>query len=168
LVVLDPKGTLGGWDLVPWDETAKEKLRAGEPIRTRVVSSSLSMDLDELWLDAMLEVYAAGDCTLYIDEIYSVVPPGSRPSTAMVGIWTRGREFNIGGWATSQRPSWCPLFVLSEADQYFMFRLTVDEDRKRMASFMGEEVRTPIVDKHGFYYSNAEADAPIYVKQLGG
>ena len=167
LVVLDPKGSLGGWGLDPWAPETREALLKGEPARLRI-SADIHDDPDSLWDEGMQAVYAAGNCTLYIDEIYAIVPPGQRPTQSLQAIWTRGREFNIGAWACSQRPTWCPLVVMSEAESYFMFRLTLLDDRRRMAAFMGEGVLTRITDKHGFFYMDAESESPLYVKELGG
>jgi hypothetical protein len=57
---------------------------------------------------------------------------------------------------------------MSEAEHYFCFRLTLEEDRKRLAAFIGPEVLNTIRDKHGFYYMSAEGDSPLYVRALKG
>jgi tRNA uridine 5-carbamoylmethylation protein Kti12 len=165
LIVLDPKGTLGAWGLAPFDREARRLLRNGDPIRARVVVS-FNKPSDETWEDAFLAVLNAGDCTLYIDEIYGVVDPGAKPPPLLNAIWTRGRELGIGGWGATQRPVWVPMFVLSEAEHFFCFRLTVEEDRRRMSSFMGDRVMEPIRDKHGLFYMHAEDDEPMYIAQL--
>ena len=167
LIVIDPKGTLGGkeWKLEPWGRSAKNKLRRGKPVRTRV-TVEFGVDMEELWDEVYFQVYASGNCTLYIDEMYGVVDPGSKPSRGMTAIWTRGRELQIGAYAATQRPVWIPLFALSEAEHFFSFRLSLNDDRKRMSEFMGPQVLRPVGDRHGVYYSQAEWDEPIYIKRL--
>lgn len=165
LIVLDGKGSLGKWGLDEWNNAAQKKLSRGEPVRARVVIDPL-FNPNETWEEALQAVWEAGNVTLYIDEVYTVVPPQTKPSNYLTAIWTRGREFGIGGWASTQRPSYIPLLLISEAEHYFMFRLTLEDDRKRMAGFMGVSVLDPIHDKHGFYYSYSEDDYSTYVSQL--
>jgi hypothetical protein len=165
LVVLDGKGTLGNWGLSEWDKNSIKKLRTGLEVRTRVTIEP-SRDKSEIWEEVLREVWEAQNCTVYIDEVYLVVDPGKRPSNYLVAIWTAGRELGIGGFAASQRPSLIPMFIISEADHYFNFRLSLENDRKRMAEFMTDTVLQPIVDKYGFYYMAATDDYPMYIKKL--
>ena len=73
----------------------------------------------------------------------------------------------IGTSASSQRPMWVPLFVLSESEHFFVFRLSLQEDKNRMAAFMGPAVRDVIIkDRHGVFYSYVVWDDPIYMSRL--
>lgn len=165
LVVLDAKATLTDWNLAPWDSTARSKLLSGEPIRTRVLPP-LNGDITEYWEAVLSDCYKAGNMSLYIDELYSICPPNQKPLNVLWSMYTRGRELGIGVWSSSQRPAWIPLFALSEAEHFFNFRLQLEEDRKRMAAFMGTEVLKVISDEHGFYYSRAAWDRPQYYTKL--
>lgn len=176
LVVLDPKGMLrspqpeedeaeyGGienWKLREWSQDAEELLSEGKPIRVRVPAP-----VDGKWDDVLWKVYRAGNCVLYIDEIYGVVPPGRRPPDALNAIYTRGRELGIGAVGVSQRPAWIPLELMSEPEWYFCFRLMLDNDRRRMAEFMGQQVLNRITDRYGFWTYNVHWDEPVYTEQL--
>lgn len=169
LVALDPKGTLGRlapeWNLEDWSERGRKALLRGDPVRLRVPPSE-DGDTPAYWSPYIRDVYRAGDCLLYIDELYGVVPPGSRPPGPLVACYTRGRELGIGVHAATQRPAWVPLFAMSEADWFFVFRLTLDEDRRRLASFMGASVMDPIRDRYGFLTYHVEWDQPIYTERL--
>lgn len=165
LVVLDPKGTLGGWGLDPWDRERRRRLRGGYPVRTRVLLTP-GEDPQEFWEKVLELVFKAGNVTLYIDEVYGVIPPNSTPSPWLTAIWTRGRELGIGGYAASQRPVWVPLFIESEAEHFLMFRLGLPQDRKRMSAFMGPEVLDRFSNIHGLYYSRAEWDKPLFLDRL--
>ena len=165
LVVLDPKGTLGTWKLDPWDRDTRRRLKNGDPVRTRVVVP-FGKDPDEIWDEALFEVYAGGNVTCYVDEVYGVVDPGSKPSRNLTGLWTRGRELGVGAWAASQRPAWVPLFILSEADHFFQFRLSLDEDRRRMAAFLGPQAMNVIREPNGVLYSKPEWETPVMIPRL--
>lgn len=165
LVVLDGKATLNNWGLEPWDAGTVRALLRGEPIRARVVPP-IGIDQSEYWNEAIMQAYHAGNCLIYIDELYAVAPPNQKPPDALWAAYTRGRELGLGVWAATQRPVWIPLFAMSEADHFFMFRLQLSEDRQRMAAFMGNEVTRTITDKHGFFYASSEADEPSYTQRL--
>lgn len=165
LVVLDGKGSLSDWNLDPWGSEARRVLLAGDPIKVRV-TAPLKGDIKDFWEKVLGFCYYAGDLTIYIDEVYAITPPNASPGPHLNACFTRGREFGVGVWASSQRPVWIPLIAMSEAEHYFCFRLNLSDDRKRMAAFMGTDVNNPINDPHGFYYSRAEWNEPIYKKQL--
>jgi hypothetical protein len=166
LVALDPKGTLGsvtspGWNLTDWSDKGRKALLAGEPVRLRVPAP-----LNGDWTPYLWDVYRAGNVVLYVDEMYGVVPPGKAAPEPLIACYTRGRELGIGVHAATQRPAWVPLVTMSEADWFFVFRLTLDEDRRRLASFMGASVMSPIRDRYGFYSYHPEWDDPIYTPRL--
>lgn len=159
LVVIDPKASLAAWELEDWGEAARRRLRNGEPVRTRAVEPEEAME-------ALAEAYEAGNVIVYIDEVYGLVPPGSRPDPVLTAIWTRGRERKVAGWASTQRPTWVPLFVMSEADHFFIFTLNLAEDRARVAGFVGEGVMQPPRHPHGFYHYSVREGRLRYFKRL--
>lgn len=166
-VVCDPKGTLRGrWGLEEWSERTRDLLLDGKPVRVRIPAPVVVRSKEDPdWEPFLWDVYDAGNCLLYVDEVYGVVPIG-RKSQALNAIYTRGRELGIGAIACSQRPSWIPLELLSESSWFFMFRLLLDEDRKRMAAMMGPAVTDPIRDPYGFWTFQTGWDEPVYTKQL--
>jgi energy-coupling factor transporter ATP-binding protein EcfA2 len=166
LVVLDGKGTLSDWGLEDWGWSARGKLRAGEYVRTRVRLPVNVKDAGAFWDEVLNVVYKAGNSTIYIDEIYAIAPPGKNPSPMLFTIYTRGRELGIGAWGGSQRPVWIPLVCMSEAEHFICFRLQLEDDRRRMSEFMGKDVLTPIVDRYGFFYMQANEDNPRYYERL--
>jgi hypothetical protein len=165
LVVLDGKGTLAPWGLLEWTRESRSMLKNGEEVRVRV-AWDIGQDVFDFWEGVLEEVYNAGNCTVYCDELYALTEKPGMVQPALRAIYTRGRELNIGAWAATQRPVSVPLVTLSESEHFFMFRLTMDDDRARMAEFMTQVVREPIQDRHGFYYMFAEEDQPIYIPQL--
>lgn len=168
LVALDPKGTLKNqWGLTEWNRSSRRALARGEPLRVRATAEPGDNDFYESVLG---DAYDAGNVIIYIDEVYGVAPVGSRPGPMLSAVYTRGREFGIGVVAATQRPTWVPLFIFSEADNYIMFRLKLQNDRRRMAEFMGPDVLSDVRSPHGFWiYQNnwiSENKPPRYYDRL--
>lgn len=161
LVVLDGKGTLTDWGL---DDFGSRGLRQ-DVFRLRAIPP-IGRDPLEYWDGVLTDCFKAGNLTVYIDELYAVNPPGNKILPGLWALYTRGREFGIGVWSSTQRPTWIPLVALSEAEHFVMFRLSLMEDRQRLAAFMSADVLTPIKDIHGFFYMFAQWEEPVYYRQL--
>lgn len=168
LAVLDPKGTLAGpnasggdWRLDEWSRRTPKALKRGVPFRVRVPAP-----LNGDWSPYLWQFYKAGNMMLYIDEMYGVVAPRKPMPTALNAIYTRGRELGIGAWSASQRPSWIPLEVMSEAQWFVLFRVLLEEDRRRMAAVMGRQVMEEIPDDYGFWVYHVSWREPEYVSGL--
>lgn len=174
LVVFDPKGTFGdpkvmaAWRLENWSDTGARKLAEGKAVRLRVPPADFGGDIFGHWIPYMEAIYRAGDCTLYIDEIYGVNKPGSMPSPELAALYTRGRELGIGVFGASQRPTLIPLFLLSEVEWLFCFRLLLEADQQRMMQLMkippsGDQLDPlPIPDEYGYWFFNTSWRAPVY------
>lgn len=162
LVVIDSKGSLNdpAWNLEPWSQENVKKLEDGKFARLRVIHP-----LDGNYEPLFEHLYDIGDLTVYIDEMYAVAPRG-RFGNHLNALYTRGRELGIGVWASTQRPSWVPLTMLSEAEWVFTFRLQLANDRMRVAGIVGPDVLEPIPDKFGFWLYNTEWDDPYYCPRL--
>lgn len=161
LIVADPKGMLKGkWDTVDWDSSTTKLLNKGEPIRVRIPAP-----LDKDWEKYFQKVYEAGDCTLYIDEMYGVITNGNA-GPYLTACYTRGRELGIGTWAATQRPRRIPIFARSEAEWIFCFRLKTDADRKVMAEEINAIPDVPAKDEHGFFMYYDRWNKPKYYQRL--
>lgn len=166
-VVFDSKGTLTDWNTIEWDKEAEHLLIEGEPVRARVLTPITDREQTLEYYDNIFsKILAAGDVTVYVDEAFAITENGV--PIYLKALYTRGREFGVGVWASTQRPHGIPLFMLSEADHFFSFFLQFERDRKRMAEFMGEEVLTPARDVHGFYYARAQDRKPVYIREFKG
>ena len=166
LIVIDPKGELNDdiWNLEESSPRLMHDLEIGRPARLRFVPP-LEMP-EDYYKSIFMFAVDCGNVILYIDEMYAVFPGGARATDPLVMTWTRGRTLGVGTWGATQRPSWIPLFAMSESQHYFVFRLMLPEDRSRMAAMMGGEVGNPIPDVHGFWYRDIRENTPLYVKQL--
>lgn len=167
LIVLDPNFKLDDWGLEEWNRDTKKALLEGDDVRIRVTWTERGSSSD-FWDEVMWEVFEAGDCVLYIDEVYSLAPQGKWMPVVMQKIYTQGRTLGLGAISASQRPRWIPPFCISEAEHFIAFRLNKKLDREYMSEFMGDEVRDPIPpeDPHGFWYYNIHQLDSEYVKKL--
>jgi len=167
LVVLDPKGALRGkWGLREWSDETRDLLMSGEDVRIRIgqpIDRGTRRALS--WESYLWDIYDAGNVLVYLDEVHGVIPVGKK-SDALLAIYSRGRELGIGAVSSSQRPSWIPLEILSESSWFVMFRVQLEEDRKRMAGLMGPYVVDPIEDEHGFWAYHVGWKHPYYTTQL--
>lgn len=158
LVVIDAKGTFAAddWraDVLPIAQLADRMTED----QYRVIIRPTPDEFAEVG-----RVLAAGkDYIVYIDEMYYLFQSGaqSKMLADWQALWTRGRELSIGVWCGVQRPSRIPLFAMSEADHYFVFRLSMREDRARVAEIIGLESLPAIKSRFGFLY--AEPGREVY------
>lgn len=155
LIVVDTKYTLKGVD---WSADVIYQMpeRLGHEFRLIVRTDDLP-SLGES-LIRLRDVY------VYIDELYGVFSNANKIDPAWRALWTRGREFEIGVWGGVQRPANIPLVILTESDHFFIFRLTLKEDRERLAEIVG--VKVPLLPRYAFYYANPADEIYLSVKRL--
>lgn len=164
LVVIDSKGNLKDRMNLLDDNKGLKLLSKGREARVQILTPIV--DNPQLYFeDLFQQIYNMGNVILYIDEIFAITN-GRDYGKWLTALYTRGRELGIGVWISTQRPSRIPMFSLSESDYYFMFRLQLDEDKKRMSKILGEGVLKPIEDEHGFYMYSTKNDELIYSKGL--
>jgi DNA helicase HerA-like ATPase len=163
-LVLDPKSMIDPveWNLEWATQHGIRDLDRGKDVKLLVRGTD--MQDWTYWLQAAWDV---GNVVVYIDELYALVDFGQAKAPQILSrLYTQGRERLVGVWGATQRPSWVPMFTMSESDWFFMFRVQLGDDRKRLAELMGESVLEPVPDRHGFWEYNTEWDYPLYVPQL--
>lgn len=97
-------------------------------------------------------VYERENCTLYLDELYAVVPNAGAIPSWLQAVLTRGRSLRIRTLMATQRPYRIPISCLSESEHRFTFRLHMVDDRRRMAELCGPEVMQVLDNPHAFWY----------------
>lgn len=147
LIIIDTKGSLNEWNCEYESWSNLRKLRSGKAVRIRYLAP-----LDENYEEIFKEAYNSGNVTVYIDEAYGVLKRG-QASKWLTALYTRGRELGIGVWAATQRPTWIPLFMLSESEWIFNFRLQLESDRSRMASIIGKDAQNELKDHELMVYN---------------
>jgi len=98
-------------------------------------------------------VYYRQNCILYIDEASQpgVIDSFHIPAGLNV-IYKRGRELNIGCWASSQEPVNVHNTLMSQADHFFAFITQMQSHRDKMAGYMGDPVKYTIPRNYKFFY----------------
>lgn len=153
LIVCDPKGEMDNkeWNLVDETPAGWRALARGKPYRMRI-KPPRSVDEWDIYFERILQLRRL---TLYVDELYGV---GPLSSDGLQGLYTRGRELGLSVWSSTQRPTWIPRFALSEAGWLFVFKLTLEDDRERIADIIGPEGMTEL-DGHEFLaYNDASGE----------
>ena len=170
LIVIDPKMQLVGdpkWRLEAPTSDAMKALRKGEYARM-VVWQPPAIDNEgfPVWDSVFTFAWECGDVVVYIDEMYSVAKNG-RMSYPLRRLYTQGRSQGVGVWTATQRPSFVPLEMFSEAEWSFVFTLRIENDRKKVAASLGfDQIEQPIRDVHGFWTAYQTWPEPMYFRQL--
>ncbi len=106
--------------------------------------------LDKDVQDAIFRgLLANGHRTLYVDEAYDLQLSGGLKLVA-----TQGRAIKLGLWISTQRPSHIPLFLISEAQHFFIFYLRLKRDRERVEEATGVRIPWERLQRwrHSFLY----------------
>lgn len=156
VAVIDPKGLLD-WEGYDKQTDLKNVLKSKA---NKVIYAPNAEELrSEQHIDAFFAwVYMRRNTFCYIDEVYAVsyrneIPPHYH------SILTRGRERGNGLLSATQRPMLIPTVIMSEAEQWYIFRLNMDSDRKKVEQSIGldsGEVR--MLPKRFFFYVKADED----------
>jgi hypothetical protein len=159
--VIDPKHS---WDFAGYERVQHYN---PDPSVTRQVFRPRD-DADEGWadlVDFLDDVWGYDIPTVtYIDELTSVTQPRKAPR--VLGTLVRlGRQRGFGTWYASQRPKDCPSLFFTEAENWAVFDLITQDDRDKVAGFMGDEVRARVREEYAFWYSNPAMQSPLLVHQ---
>src|SRR5690606_17109539 len=139
VVALDTNGNL---DLpeIPRDQiTIVTRLLNLPNARTpKIIYRPVREELNEAYDNEFFRgVYRRQNTIVWVDEAMSVSPNPLRIPEYYKACLTRGRELGIGVWSLSQRPAKIALEILSESTHFFIFRLNLQEDRKRLREITG-------------------------------
>jgi len=100
--------------------------------------------------------YLKGNVTVYVDEAYAVTKMQTIPFYYKACL-TRGRGKGIETWTSSQRPSSIPSFLLTESENFYIFRLRFPPDVKKMELMTGfEESEIRRLPKRYFNFENGQ------------
>lgn len=115
--------------------------------------------------EALMDMFAAGGWTIYVDElIYLVKMLGLKLDLEL--IWQQGRELKLSLVGCTQRPAWIPLELYSQATHLFMFRSTDERDLQRLGGIGGLDpatIRRTLrgLRKYDFLYINTATETVL-------
>ena len=162
VIVYDTKGTFT-WEQVPDAPIFQRlsdlmKFQGGRAI----YRPSIEEFEDKAIIEAFFKwVYLRGNTIVYIDELASFTTSTYAP-LYLKAIWTRGRELNVGCWASTQRPKNVPLLAFSEASFFFIFALNLEADRRRIYEVVQSKKIIDIVPKdYHFWFYNINMKEPV-------
>lgn len=127
------------------------------------------------WEDAnLLAMFAAvlkhGNITVYIDELFGVVDQHHNP-IEFKELWSKGRKYGVEAWGGSQRPSELPDLVMSQAENWAVFRVINPKDLNKVADMTGSpQVRRNRLKPFWWYYWSQTHDEAQLMRPipLGG
>lgn len=169
VVVLDTKRTfdfrLAGKDLVGRDDyTVVEHLAKIDKLKTRIiVYRPVWTEQTKEYFDSFFEwCFKRRNTIVYVDEMMGVAPGGRQEAMPAWGraIYTQGRERGVSMWASTQRPANIPLMCLSESLHWFVFSLSVEQDRQRIYNNSGQPEFLKKTEWHNFLYWKTNGSAP--------
>ncbi len=154
VIVYDAKGLLN-WNDYERHVTLITLVKSKEP---RLIYAPVAEELrDWDFIEAFFHfVYRRRHTTLYIDEVYGVTKRDEIPPSYHACL-TRGRELGISTFSATQRPMLIPQTVLSESEHYYVFKLLLPQDKKKVREVIGiQENAINGLSKYQFYYANNE------------
>jgi len=114
-------------------------------------------------------IYERGRTRLYIDEA-TALAGGATPSRYLIACLNRGRERGVSTLTATQRPARIPLNILSEAQHYYVFKVLMLTDQKRIEELTGIPIEEQATLKRFeyFYWSDLTGAYPRkLILQLG-
>lgn len=119
------------------------------------------------WQDAGLDALMAaclkhGKLVLYFDETNGIVS-ANQFSPEFARVVTQGRKHQVAVWAATQRPTRVPEILLSQAENWSIFRVITPADRKKIAEYTGTPVtgQKRLENYYWWHWTQAMDDAVL-------
>ena len=114
-------------------------------------------------LDALMaDCLTRGKLVLYFDETNGLVS-ANQFSPWFARVVTQGRKHELAVWAATQRPTRVPEILLSQAENWAIFRVIAPQDRKRIAEYTGSKATAQqrLEPFYWFYWNQKDDDATL-------
>lgn len=100
-------------------------------------------------------IYERKYTRLYIDEATEITYSANKPPEYLTAVLNRGRERGVSTLTATQRPSGVPMNILSESENYYVFKLLLPQDKQRVELITGISVEDQNdLKDFEFYYFN--------------
>lgn len=96
-------------------------------------------------------IFERGNCILWIDELMSIGTVQSFPKE-LGRLMTQGRSKGVGVWSCTQRPSGIPMCVPSNCSYFFVFDMSLPQDRKKLVDTTGMTQMYEMPTGYNFWY----------------
>jgi hypothetical protein len=156
VAAIDPKGLLKFKGYIRYRKL-KQAMRSDAP---KIIYSPDAEELrNPLYWEAFFRwVYERRNTYCYIDEVYAVTDRDEMPPHYHA-ILTRGRERGTGLLSATQRPMRIPAVIMSESEFWYVFRLSMPGDRKKVEETINlESEKIAALPKQHFYFARADMD----------
>ena len=112
------------------------------------------------------DVMKNGKCLIYFDETFGIMTATFCPEP-IAALWVRGRKKFVAAWAGSQRPSRVPEVIMSQSENWAVFRLLNPKDLEKVADWLNSpEVRDKVLPLHYWWYWNEADDAAQLMRPI--
>ena len=114
-------------------------------------------------LDALMDAcLKRGKLVLYFDETNGIVS-ANQYSPWFARVVTQGCKHELAVWAATQRPTRVPEILLSQAENWAIFRVITPNDRKKISEYTGSKVTAQqrLEPFYWFYWNQANDDATL-------
>lgn len=134
VTVYDSKGLLR-WPQFRRVTKFEELIRAQEP---KLIYAPVHDELiDEGLIDRFFEWnYLRHNTTVYVDEVGAITHRNTIPKYYHACL-TRGRELGISVISSTQTPKLIPVFIISESERFYVFRIQHPDHAKRVEEILG-------------------------------
>ena len=110
-------------------------------------------------------LFTRRDSYIYIDDIVGVISRSIAPQ-GMAVCYQMGRQLGITILSSFQRPAYVPLYLITESTNFYLFRLSLDKDMKRVQEAVPEYWPEDLPDKHTFVFFDIYADNPARMYKI--
>lgn len=163
LIIVDPKGMFDYPDMPVYTSISAIKFQKPKRFIFRYKPNDFGniQKLNEVYKYA----YDRGNTFVYTDDVIGIMDKTRYPKYLAI-CYQMGRQKNVTMLSTFQRPAWLPLFLMTECDKFYLFRVTMKEDINRINQIVGGYSPDLLPNKHCFLHRDIYNDSLTDVVKL--
>lgn len=171
LALIDPKRLLEipkTWDIKVYDNA--DKILREKPKQFCYRPKPADLRNFDAYDKVYRYCYNLGNIFVYSDDMVGIVHRSKWPDYLQI-CYQMGRQKKVAMLSAFQRPAHVPLFLMSEASKFYVFRLTMNSDIKRVHEFCNGYDPQRLTQRYSFMFQdinemdNAE---PVKLTKAGG